>query len=383
MFETGSVSQPTATIAATLSSVIEKPTLPSVVSRPERLAASAMPFSRSNVRAASRSPPVSSSARLQSIIPAPVWSRSSFTRLAEIVVDIRPPPPPAPRRALRSRRALLLGGRLLGGLFLGGGLLVCGKLLARLFLRRRLRLLRHLGGVDELLAGLDAVGEHLRDERARADGVVVSGNDVVRLVRIGVRVDEADDRNLEALRLPHRELLLLEVDDEHRVGLALHVGHAAEVRLELLELGLHRDPLLRRKQVELPLGLQSAELVQMLDALRERPPVRQQAAQPAVRDVRHADTLRLLRDGVLGLLLRAHEEHGAAAACDVGDERVRLLEQRLRLGEIDDVDAAALAEDEALHLRVPAARLVAEVDAGLQEVLHGHDRHEMCSLRLL
>ena len=70
-------------------------------------------------------------------------------------------------------------------------------------------------------------------------------------------------------------------------------------------------------------------------------------------------------------------------AGDVGDERVRLLEQRLGLGEVDDVDAAALAEDEPLHLRVPAARLVAEMDAGLQEVLHGHDRHEMCSLRLI
>ena len=121
----------------------------------------------------------------------------------------------------------------------------------------------------------------------------------------------------------------------------------------------------------------------MLDALGERPPVREQPAQPAVVDVGHVDALRLLGDGVLRLLLRAHEEHGSAARRDVGDERVRLLEQRLRLGEVDDVDAAALAEDESLHLRIPAPRLVAEVNAGLQEVLHGHDRHEMCSLRLM
>ena len=40
----------------------------------------------------------------------------------------------------------------------------------------------------------------------------------------------------EPLRLAHGELLLLQVDDEDRVGLALHVGDAAEVRLELLEL---------------------------------------------------------------------------------------------------------------------------------------------------
>ena len=48
----------------------------------------------------------------------------------------------------------------------------------------------------------------------------------------------------------------------------------------------------------------------------------------------------------------------------------------LRLLQVDDVDAAALGEDEALHLRVPAARLVAEVDAGLQQFLHGNDGHE-------
>ena len=185
---------------------------------------------------------------------------------------------------------------------------------------------RHLGGADELLAGLDTVGEHACNERARADGVVVSGNDDVGFVRIGVRVDQADDRDVEAPRLAHGELLLLEIDDEDRVGLALHVGHAAEVRLELLELGLHGNPLLRREQVELPFGLQAAELVQVLDALRERPPVRQEAAEPAVVDVRHADALRLLGDRVLRLLLRAHEQHGAPSSRDVGDERVRLLE---------------------------------------------------------
>jgi hypothetical protein len=49
-------------------------------------------------------------------------------------------------------------------------------------------------------------------------------------------------------------------------------------------------------------------------------------------------------------------------------ELLRLLEQRGGLEQIDDVDAAALAEDEAAHLRVPAARLVAEVDTGFQQL---------------
>ena len=80
LFETGSVSQPTATIAPRVAFDAGERRRPSVVSRPARLPAGAMPRSRRSRCAASRSPPVSSSARLQSIIPAPVRSRSSLTR---------------------------------------------------------------------------------------------------------------------------------------------------------------------------------------------------------------------------------------------------------------------------------------------------------------
>ena len=120
---------------------------------------------------------------------------------------------------------------------------------------------------------------------------------------------------------------------------------------------------------------QRAKLVQPLDALRHRPPVRQQSAQPAVVDVRHPDADRLAGDRILCLLLRADEQHGAAALGDRAHEVVRVIEQLLRLLQVDDVDTAALGEDEALHLRVPATGLVAEVNAGLQQVLHGDDGH--------
>jgi hypothetical protein len=90
-------------------------------------------------------------------------------------------------------------------------------------------------------------------------------------------------------------------------------------------------------------------------------------------DVGHADPRGGLLDGVLSLLLRADEEHGAVLRCQIADEVARLLEQVGGLLQIDDVDAAALREDEAAHLWVPAARLVAEVDAGLQQLSHGHD----------
>ena len=89
--------------------------------------------------------------------------------------------------------------------------------------------------------------------------------------------------------LAHRELLLPQVEDEHRVGLALHVGDTAEVRLELLELAEHGDALLRREQLELVVVAEAAQVVQPVDPVGDRAPVGEQAAEPAVVDVRHAE----------------------------------------------------------------------------------------------
>ena len=56
------------------------------------------------------------------------------------------------------------------------------------------------------------------------------------------------------------------------------------------------------------------------------------------------------------------------------DELVGAVDVGQRLLQVDDVDAVALGEDEALHLRVPAPGLVPEVDAALEQLLHGDDR---------
>src|SRR5436189_1636185 len=100
-------------------------------------------------------------------------------------------------------------------------------------------------------------------------------------------------------------------------------------------------------------------------------------------DVGHRDALRLLRDRVNGLLLRPDEEDRAAALGEVSRERSRLLEQLEGLLQVDDVDAAPLAEDEPLHLRVPAARLVAEVDSGFQKLSHADDCHGLSPFLLV
>ena len=82
---TKSVSELTSTIAPDLAFEVT-PIRPSAAMRPALLAAFDRPFLRSQSTACSISPWFSVSAVLQSIMPAPVLSRSSFTRLADILV---------------------------------------------------------------------------------------------------------------------------------------------------------------------------------------------------------------------------------------------------------------------------------------------------------
>src|SRR5262249_29847060 len=82
---TKSVSELTSTMAPACSSA-PTPMSPSAATRPALFAAFDKPFLRSQSTALSMSPLTSVSASLQSIMPAPVLSRSSFTRLAVIVV---------------------------------------------------------------------------------------------------------------------------------------------------------------------------------------------------------------------------------------------------------------------------------------------------------
>ncbi len=296
------------------------------------------------------------------------------------------------------RGARLLRGRCLGGRGRGtSGLLELGGLALCLFLGLALCLFFGLALCSRL--GLDscalfgflacafllraehavAIGDdltdRLRDQRARADRVVVARHDEVDAVRVAVGVDQPDDRDAQTPRLFDRDLLGFEVDHEHRVGHALHVLDTAEVRAQLLQVGLRRHALARRQQRQLALCLVAFEVVQASDALVDGLEVRQQPAEPAVVDIRHVGGLGDFLDRVACLLLGSDEQDCAAAKRHLAGELLRLRQQRLRLEQIDDVDAAALTVDEAAHLGVPAARLVAEMDAGLQQLRDSYVSH--------
>src|SRR4051812_19565060 len=94
---TKSVSELTSTTTP-LTPAVSAPIRPSAARRPDFLAAFERPFLRSQSCAAVMSPAVSVSAALQSIMPAPVDSRSSLTIAAEIVAIVEYPSCLSPRQ---------------------------------------------------------------------------------------------------------------------------------------------------------------------------------------------------------------------------------------------------------------------------------------------
>jgi hypothetical protein len=116
------------------------------------------------------------------------------------------------------------------------------------------------------------------------------------------------------------------------------------------------------------------QVAQALDRVGDGAPVGQRTAQPAVVHVVLGAAGRGLGDRLGGLALGADEQNPAALGGDVAHGDQGLVHQRQRLRQVDDVNVRARAEDVAVHLRVPAVGLVAEVGARFEQGTHGDVR---------
>ena len=277
-----------------------------------------------------------------------------------------------------SQAGVALGG-LGGGLVAGLGLLAgdLGLLLGGAHGGGRgATVARHLLGADEATL-LHGVGHDPAHQGTGADGVVVAGDHVVHDVGVTVGVDHGDQRDAELVGLGHRDVLLLRVEHEDGVGLAIEVPDAVQVPQELVQLpGVHQGFLLGHG-VELAGVALALQLGHLGDPLGDGLEVGEHAAQPALVDVGHVAGQGVGLDGVGGLLLGPDEEQVPALGGHVPDELVRDPHPVERLLEIDDVDPLALPVQEALHLGVPAPGLVSEVDTCVQQLLHGDDRRHL------
>ena len=132
---------------------------------------------------------------------------------------------------------------------------------------------------------------------------------------------------------------------------------------------------LLRQHFERAVLLHLLKRLEAVDTALDRLEVRHHAAEPTLVDIEHIRTQSLLTDCLLRLLLRTDEEDGLALLRNAAEEVVRLVHLAHRLLQVDDVDAVALREDVTCHLRIPAARLMPEVDTCLQKLLHRNYCH--------
>ncbi len=202
---------------------------------------------------------------------------------------------------------------------------------------------------------------------------------MVDAIRIAVGIDHRNDGDLQPVGLGHGDRLTLDVDHEHGARQRFHVGDAAQVVLELLQLAPQAGDFLLRKLLQGLVGLHLLQHPHARDAAADGRVVGQRAAQPARHHIGLLQALGHALDEVLRLLFGADHQHLGAAADGVIDELPRALKVLEGLMQVDDVDALVRPEDIALHLGVPALGLMSEVQACIEQVLNADVRTNFCN----
>src|SRR5690606_2739094 len=147
-----------------------------------------------------------------------------------------------------------------------------------------------------------------------------------------------------------------------------HSLEAADVLLLARALLLELGDLLLGDLLVGAIFAHALERPEPLEAALDRAEVRQGAPQPAVDDVVLASPLGFFSDDSLGLPLGTYEKDVSSTSDGLVHEVEGPLEELSRLVQIDDVDAVARSVDVRAHRRIPALRLVPEVDTRVEEV---------------
>lgn len=228
------------------------------------------------------------------------------------------------------------------------------------------RVIRHLAGMFGLVfsAGLgDSLGHGVQDEPNRADGVIVAGDRVVDEVRVAVGVDDGDDGDVESAGFGDGVMFAFDIDDEHGLRMAVHGADAVQVLLQAGHLAAEHRLLLFDVIIDAAVGFHLLDLAQAGERSLDGLEIGECSTEPTFRDVELGGGGGGLFDGLLGLLLGSDEKDLSALGSDVAQEFASGLQLDGGLAQIDDIDAVPCVENELLHLRVPSAGLVSEVDA--------------------
>ncbi len=139
----------------------------------------------------------------------------------------------------------------------------------------------------------DRVGDLADHQLDGADGVIVGGDRVVDFGGVTVGVDHGHDRNLEQVGLMNGGIFPACIHDEEDLRVPVHFANAAEEHFKPLDLAMFAQGFFFGQDVEVAAIAQALQAIQLVDALLNRGPVGQRAAQPAPGYPGHVAAFRL------------------------------------------------------------------------------------------
>ena len=169
----------------------------------------------------------------------------------------------------------------------------------------------------------------------------------------------------------------MRIDDHQRLGQPIHVPDAGEVAVDLGPLAGERRDHLLRVAGRLFAVEDRFQFFQSFQPTADRPEVRQRAAEPALGHIRHPTAGRFFNDRLGRLPLRSHEQDQAVLRGHPVEELAGAEQSPDGFFQVNDMNQVALAVNIRLHLRVPAARAMSEMNARIDQVFHndGHSQH--------
>ncbi len=167
----------------------------------------------------------------------------------------------------------------------------------------------------------------------------------------------------------------MRVNDKHNSGKLAHLSYSAEVRIELSEFFFKLSNFLFGKKLELAVLLHLFDFNHSVDTRANGFEVGERAAQPTRVYIIHTATLRLFSDSVLSLLFGADEKYGFAFLNAFANEFVSLFYAVYGNLQVDNMNIVARRIDVLGHFGVPFSRLVPEVYARFEQLLHRNNCH--------
>ena len=207
-----------------------------------------------------------------------------------------------------------------------------------------------------------SVSDHLGEQAHRANSVVVTRNQVLEVIGVCVGIKNSDNGNTQLLCFVNGEVLAQRVNNPHGTRGFGQRTNSTQRLLELGELTLLHQKFFLGVTLGGVFVVDFFEFLHAAQTLGHGLEVGEQSAQPTLVDIGLAHTSGLFGNRLLSLLFGADEQHGAAVGDGVLHELISLVNKGQRLLQVNDVNTAALGQDEALDFRVPAAGLVSEVN---------------------